>query len=86
MAAVDFLHHENPPIWAGVELATLATRGLWARDHVILKYGQVTWTTPELAPPSPNYPTTPTPSFEVQSSEEDEHFSSKRMTTSLQRG
>ncbi|GFY02888.1 uncharacterized protein TNCV_3507681 [Trichonephila clavipes] len=29
-------------------------------DHVILNHGQVTWTTPELAPPSPNYHTTPT--------------------------
>ncbi|GFV89513.1 uncharacterized protein TNCV_4153281 [Trichonephila clavipes] len=28
-----------------------ATRGLWATDHVILNHGQVTWTTPELAPP-----------------------------------
>ncbi|GFY25142.1 hypothetical protein TNCV_2482631 [Trichonephila clavipes] len=36
------------------------TRGLLATDHVILNHGQVTWTTPELAPPSPNYPTTPT--------------------------
>ncbi|GFX59278.1 hypothetical protein TNCV_4216941 [Trichonephila clavipes] len=39
---------------------TLATRGLLATDHVILNHGQVTWTTPELAPPSPNYHTTPT--------------------------
>ncbi|GFV75869.1 uncharacterized protein TNCV_1454661 [Trichonephila clavipes] len=30
-----------------------------ATDHVILNQGQVTWTTPELAPPSPNYHTTP---------------------------
>ncbi|GFT90261.1 hypothetical protein TNCV_701781 [Trichonephila clavipes] len=37
-----------------------ATRGLSATDHVILNHGQVTWTTPELAPPSPNYHTTPT--------------------------
>ncbi|GFX36004.1 low-density lipoprotein receptor-related protein 4 [Trichonephila clavipes] len=36
-----------------------ATRGLLAMDHVILNHGQVTWTTPELAPPSPNYYTTP---------------------------
>ncbi|GFT53494.1 hypothetical protein TNCV_3324771 [Trichonephila clavipes] len=36
-----------------------ATRGLLATDHVILNHGQVTWTTPELAPPSPNYHTTP---------------------------
>ncbi|GFX12915.1 uncharacterized protein TNCV_3659111 [Trichonephila clavipes] len=28
-----------------------ATRGLLATDHVILNYGQVTWTTPELGPP-----------------------------------
>ncbi|GFW21935.1 uncharacterized protein TNCV_4822181 [Trichonephila clavipes] len=27
-----------------------ATRGLLATDHVILNHGQVTWTTPELAP------------------------------------
>ncbi|GFU62075.1 hypothetical protein TNCV_4892931 [Trichonephila clavipes] len=38
----------------------IATRGLLATDHVILNHGQVTWTTPELAPPSPNYHTTPT--------------------------
>ncbi|GFV25161.1 hypothetical protein TNCV_178501 [Trichonephila clavipes] len=37
-----------------------ATRGLLATDHVILNHGQVTWTTPELAPPSPNSHTTPT--------------------------
>ncbi|GFV49091.1 uncharacterized protein TNCV_236251 [Trichonephila clavipes] len=28
-----------------------ATRGLLAADNVILNHGQVTWTTPELAPP-----------------------------------
>ncbi|GFV45019.1 uncharacterized protein TNCV_2169781 [Trichonephila clavipes] len=27
------------------------TRGILATDHVILNHGQVTWTTPELAPP-----------------------------------
>ncbi|GFV51568.1 hypothetical protein TNCV_303951 [Trichonephila clavipes] len=27
--------------------------------HIILNHGQVTWTTPELAPPSPNYQPTP---------------------------
>ncbi|GFS67093.1 uncharacterized protein TNCV_3415961, partial [Trichonephila clavipes] len=27
------------------------TRGLLATDHVILNHDQVTWTTPELAPP-----------------------------------
>ncbi|GFT30479.1 hypothetical protein TNCV_2377641 [Trichonephila clavipes] len=37
-----------------------ATRGLLETDHVILNHGQVTWTTPELAPRSPNYRTTPT--------------------------
>ncbi|GFX38732.1 uncharacterized protein TNCV_1170621 [Trichonephila clavipes] len=37
-----------------------ATRGLLATDHVILNHGQVTWTTPELAPLSPNYHTTRT--------------------------
>ncbi|GFU30575.1 transposable element Tcb1 transposase [Trichonephila clavipes] len=36
------------------------TRGLLSTDHVILNHGQVTWTTPELAPSSPNYHTTPT--------------------------
>ncbi|GFX51972.1 uncharacterized protein TNCV_3063891 [Trichonephila clavipes] len=30
---------------------TQAARGLLATDHVILNHGQVTWTTPELAPP-----------------------------------
>ncbi|GFV37245.1 hypothetical protein TNCV_92181 [Trichonephila clavipes] len=34
------------------------TRGLLTTDHVILNPGQVTWMTPELAPPSPNYHTT----------------------------
>ncbi|GFV09460.1 nucleic-acid-binding protein from transposon X-element [Trichonephila clavipes] len=37
----------------------VTTRGLLTTDHVILNHGQVTWTTPELAPPSPNYHTTP---------------------------
>ncbi|GFU55699.1 uncharacterized protein TNCV_1650031 [Trichonephila clavipes] len=62
MDAVDFLHHESPPTWTGVEPVTLgaeATRGLLATDHVILNHGQVTWTTPELAPTSPNYHITP---------------------------
>ncbi|GFU78924.1 hypothetical protein TNCV_307651 [Trichonephila clavipes] len=27
MTAVDFLHHENPPTWAGVEPATLGANG-----------------------------------------------------------
>ncbi|GFX17436.1 hypothetical protein TNCV_1494501 [Trichonephila clavipes] len=38
----------------------IPTRGLLVTDHVILNHGQVTWTTPELTPPSPNYHTTPT--------------------------
>ncbi|GFT60014.1 uncharacterized protein TNCV_2686991 [Trichonephila clavipes] len=29
----------------------MTTRGILATDHVILNHGQVTWTTPELAPP-----------------------------------
>ncbi|GFY17693.1 uncharacterized protein TNCV_1074281 [Trichonephila clavipes] len=33
------------------EKSLKATRGLLATDHVILNHGQVTWTTPELAPP-----------------------------------
>ncbi|GFW76010.1 uncharacterized protein TNCV_351951 [Trichonephila clavipes] len=36
-----------------------SAQGLLATDHVILNRGQVTWTTPELALPSPNYHTTP---------------------------
>ncbi|GFU89614.1 hypothetical protein TNCV_4599271 [Trichonephila clavipes] len=35
-------------------------RGLSATDHVILYHAQVTRTTPELAPPSSNFHTTPT--------------------------
>ncbi|GFS62019.1 hypothetical protein TNCV_2592891 [Trichonephila clavipes] len=34
--------------------------GFLKTDHVILNHGQVAWTTPQLAPPSPNYHTTPT--------------------------
>ncbi|GFT70956.1 hypothetical protein TNCV_694891 [Trichonephila clavipes] len=34
-------------------------RELLATDHVILNHDQVTWTTPELVPPSPNNHTTP---------------------------
>ncbi|GFS69919.1 uncharacterized protein TNCV_3102151 [Trichonephila clavipes] len=33
-----------------------STRGLLATDHVSLNHGQVTWTTPELAPPSDSRP------------------------------
>ncbi|GFT51213.1 hypothetical protein TNCV_5036481 [Trichonephila clavipes] len=46
----------SSPTWQ----AFRAARGLLAMDHVILNHGQVTWTTPELAPTSPNYHTTPT--------------------------
>ncbi|GFS54166.1 hypothetical protein TNCV_2527061 [Trichonephila clavipes] len=48
---------------------TLATRGLLATDHVILNRGQVTWTTPELAPASSDYHHTPTGG----------HFSSRKI-------
>ncbi|GFW82119.1 hypothetical protein TNCV_1170281 [Trichonephila clavipes] len=56
--------NRTPDLWCGSTIhyhsILFATRGLLATDHVILNHGQVTWTTPELAPPSPNYPTTPT--------------------------
>ncbi|GFV84217.1 cubilin [Trichonephila clavipes] len=42
-------------VWTEV---SKTTGGLLATDHEILNHGQVTWTTPELAPPSPNYHTT----------------------------
>ncbi|GFS80639.1 uncharacterized protein TNCV_3870551 [Trichonephila clavipes] len=43
----------GPLNWGGTELnrSVTSTRGLLATDHVILNHGQVTWTTPELAPP-----------------------------------
>ncbi|GFW00728.1 uncharacterized protein TNCV_2305011 [Trichonephila clavipes] len=39
--------------WCGSQVREwpAPTRGLLATDHVILNHGQVTWTTPELAPP-----------------------------------
>ncbi|GFX94373.1 uncharacterized protein TNCV_4294181 [Trichonephila clavipes] len=37
-----------------------ATRGLLATDYVVLNHCQVTWTTPDLVPLSPNYNSTPT--------------------------
>ncbi|GFX23723.1 transposable element Tcb2 transposase [Trichonephila clavipes] len=46
--------------WVAIFNVPESTRGLLATNHVILNHGQVTWTTPELAPPSPNYHTTPT--------------------------
>ncbi|GFX11293.1 uncharacterized protein TNCV_2803571 [Trichonephila clavipes] len=45
---------DKPTLPPNAKLTTLklkATRGLLATDHVILNHGQVTWTTPELAPP-----------------------------------
>ncbi|GFT83568.1 uncharacterized protein TNCV_4866301 [Trichonephila clavipes] len=44
---------DRDPVCPALEppLARLTTRGRLATDHVILKHGQVTWTTPELAPP-----------------------------------
>ncbi|GFV18544.1 uncharacterized protein TNCV_2871771 [Trichonephila clavipes] len=43
---------KDSPTKRGVEgFAEIATRGLLATDHVILNYGQVTWTTSEMAPP-----------------------------------
>ncbi|GFW30921.1 uncharacterized protein TNCV_2940211 [Trichonephila clavipes] len=42
-------------LWCGSTIhfhsILFATRGLLATDQVILNHGQVTWTTPELAPP-----------------------------------
>ncbi|GFX31914.1 hypothetical protein TNCV_3408291 [Trichonephila clavipes] len=49
-----------PQINFGVQ----ATRGLLATYLAILNHGQVTMTTPELAPPSPNFHFTSTGEFE----------------------
>ncbi|GFW74050.1 uncharacterized protein TNCV_545741 [Trichonephila clavipes] len=46
----DSFNVHRCPLHGGSSVA-LATRGLLATDHVILNHGQVTWTTPELAPP-----------------------------------
>ncbi|GFX02603.1 uncharacterized protein TNCV_728571 [Trichonephila clavipes] len=46
LQAKGHIHHTG---WATKE--DMTTRGLLATDHVILNHGQVTWTTPELAPP-----------------------------------
>ncbi|GFU04230.1 hypothetical protein TNCV_863571 [Trichonephila clavipes] len=55
------MNNEAPvPVSSEMKNIMKTTRGLLATDHVILNHGQVTWTTPELAPPSPNYHTTPT--------------------------
>ncbi|GFY14319.1 hypothetical protein TNCV_1020841 [Trichonephila clavipes] len=42
-----------------VHIHSYTTRGLLATDPVILNHGQEMWTTPELAPRSPNYHATP---------------------------
>ncbi|GFW57436.1 uncharacterized protein TNCV_543481 [Trichonephila clavipes] len=44
------LNYDARPIQKNEGLSR-TTRGLLATDHVILNHGQVTWTTPELAPP-----------------------------------
>ncbi|GFU88021.1 uncharacterized protein TNCV_1335901 [Trichonephila clavipes] len=48
--SLEIFNVHGPPQQGGSSVA-LATRGLLAMDHVILNHGQVTWTTPELAPP-----------------------------------
>ncbi|GFW76464.1 HTH_Tnp_Tc3_2 domain-containing protein [Trichonephila clavipes] len=40
MAAVDFLHHENPPTWAGVERATLGVEDQRQTNHATQPAGQ----------------------------------------------
>ncbi|GFX45316.1 uncharacterized protein TNCV_2096011 [Trichonephila clavipes] len=40
----------TPLVWLVEGVESSATQGLLATDHVILNHGQVTWTTPELAP------------------------------------
>ncbi|GFW63736.1 hypothetical protein TNCV_4940281 [Trichonephila clavipes] len=42
MAAVDFLHHENPSTWAGVEPATLGTEGQRQTNHATQPTGIIT--------------------------------------------
>ncbi|GFX64764.1 uncharacterized protein TNCV_4682391 [Trichonephila clavipes] len=41
----------NPKEQDSLQERRKSTRGLLATDHVILNHSQVTWTTPELAPP-----------------------------------
>ncbi|GFV13693.1 uncharacterized protein TNCV_5009751 [Trichonephila clavipes] len=50
---INLMHSYSRPFWAKFRRDEIlgATRGLLATDHVILNHGQVTWTTPELAPP-----------------------------------
>ncbi|GFU28869.1 uncharacterized protein TNCV_470051 [Trichonephila clavipes] len=50
MVAKGFSGKNFPILNKGNQVAR-STRGLLATDHVILNHGQVTWTTPELAPP-----------------------------------
>ncbi|GFY27358.1 hypothetical protein TNCV_2069781 [Trichonephila clavipes] len=50
-------HEFEPSTTERVNINGAATRGLLGTDHVILNHGQVTWTTPELASPSPTTPT-----------------------------
>ncbi|GFV68279.1 hypothetical protein TNCV_1875611 [Trichonephila clavipes] len=40
MAAVDFLHHENPPTWSGVEPATLGAEGKRKINHATQPAGK----------------------------------------------
>ncbi|GFV12760.1 hypothetical protein TNCV_1367301 [Trichonephila clavipes] len=50
----------GPPKKAWWATGSVRNEWLLATDLVILNHGQMTWTTPELAPFSPNYHTTPT--------------------------
>ncbi|GFV34487.1 hypothetical protein TNCV_467011 [Trichonephila clavipes] len=58
MAAIDFLHHENPPTWAGVEPATLSAEGCQGLKypkvmayyygttvHYVINYSSLDWKT-----------------------------------------
>ncbi|GFW45547.1 hypothetical protein TNCV_3244871 [Trichonephila clavipes] len=44
------LYHREMSL-TSLRSAIQSTQGLLATDHVILNHSQVTWTTPELAPP-----------------------------------
>ncbi|GFV86043.1 hypothetical protein TNCV_670401 [Trichonephila clavipes] len=35
MTPIDFLHHENPPTWTGVEPGTLSAEGQRQTNHAI---------------------------------------------------